>query len=74
MFDPFITLKNEYLIGYIFSNGTVCVSFLSGIHSKRTSFNKDTLGPNFESGTRQLPLLPILLPADVFLGYRDINK
>ena len=29
---------------------------------------------NIESGSRQWPLLPILLPDIVFLGHRGINK
>ena len=36
--------------------------------------NEDSLVPISESGSRQWPLLPILLPDIVFLGHRGINK
>ena len=33
-----------------------------------------SLVPNIESGSRQWPLLPILLPDIVFLGHRGLNN
>ena len=47
---------------------------LSNSGSKLNLKTNYSLVPNIESGSRQWPLLPILLPDVVFLGHRGINK
>ena len=48
---------------------------MQNLYSKTfLNFYLYSLVPISESGSRQWPLLPIILPAIVFLGQRGINK